>query len=933
MGINAKSFDLIYRWRRRIARVPLWVLLTVPFVLQMLLAVGMMGILSYRSGQRSVQAWVGRVLAEVGDRPIPDLDHWVQTVPVTDQFQILGFVVLMALTTALTGLLTARLIADSIHRLQVAASAIAKGNFNYPIAAVGIQEVVNLSRSFQRMGHQLDVFFQSLQASEQKFATLLSNVPIGVSVFNADGKMILLNQMGKAILGHDLIPDIGPEQLAAVYQFYLADTDQLYPTHRLPVERARRGESVCIDDLEVAVNGVRQRLEVFTIPVLDDSGRVLYAINAFQDITERHRLNQLRESYALELEQQLVDQMEAILQSEERFRLAVENLPDMFVLYDSDRQFLYINTKGLEISGKPLEAVLGKRDEDLFPPEVTDAYLPLLLKTIETRSPQTGECTIALPHQPPLTMIIKYVPILDPENNLRQILALTLDITHRKQVEQALQESEALNRAILEAIPDLIIRMHRDGTYLSIKLTSSIRLMNPNLTIGSNVRDALPPEQAQRRMEATQQALATGEIQIYEFPIQVDEETLWQEARIVPLGADEVLVIVRGLTEQKRAEQALRESEERFRKAFDDAPIGIALVAPDGRYLKVNQALCDILGYSQGELQVLRRQDVTHPEDRVGDWQGMQRLLAGDIRIHCAEKRYLHKQGHDVYALVNISLVKDQDRNPLYFIAQIQDISDRHQIDRLKDEFISIVSHELRTPLTAIRGSLGLINTGVLDENPADVKEMLQIAYNNSDRLMRLVNDILNLERLESGKHQLVMEPCQVSDLLNQAVESVGAIARSADVTLTVTPLDAQVWAAPDAIIQTLTNLLSNAIKFSPKGCTVWITTEITQGEHLPVDLRTDPFMPFPQVLFAVNDNGRGIPADKLKTIFERFQQVDVSDSRQRGGTGLGLTICQTIVRQHQGQIWAESELGKGSTFYFTIPLVGGPHDPARFNH
>ncbi|NJO43411.1 MAG: GHKL domain-containing protein [Cyanobacteria bacterium CRU_2_1] len=181
---------------------------------------------------------------------------------------------------------------------------------------------------------------------------------------------------------------------------------------------------------------------------------------------------------------------------------------------------------------------------------------------------------------------------------------------------------------------------------------------------------------------------------------------------------------------------------------------------------------------------------------------------------------------------------------------------------------------------------------------------MLEQALTNSDRLVRLVNDILDLERLDSGRVPLVMEVCGAEDLMQKAVGGVQSIADQAVVMLSVIPTDAQVWAAPDSIIQTLTNLLGNAIKFSPP--------------HTVITLAAQPQSDW--ILFQVKDQGRGIPADKLETIFGRFQQVDVSDSRQKGGTGLGLAICQSIIQQHGGNIWVESTLGEGSTFCFTLP-------------
>jgi signal transduction histidine kinase len=185
------------------------------------------------------------------------------------------------------------------------------------------------------------------------------------------------------------------------------------------------------------------------------------------------------------------------------------------------------------------------------------------------------------------------------------------------------------------------------------------------------------------------------------------------------------------------------------------------------------------------------------------------------------------------------------------------------------------------------------------------MRRMIEIAAIDTERLVRLVNDILDLDRLESGKITLVKECCDAGVLVEQAARGMRSLAEKEKITLSVSPVSTPVWASPDRIIQTLTNLLSNAIKFSSTHSMITIIVE-PQGDR---------------VLFQVKDRGRGIPADKLETIFERFQQVNSSDSRSKGGTGLGLAICHSIITQHGGQIWAESVLGEGSTFSFTLPV------------
>lgn len=239
-------------------------------------------------------------------------------------------------------------------------------------------------------------------------------------------------------------------------------------------------------------------------------------------------------------------------------------------------------------------------------------------------------------------------------------------------------------------------------------------------------------------------------------------------------------------------------------------------------------------------------------------------------------------------------------------VVVFRDVTQRHEVERLKNEFLSVVSHELRTPLTSIRGSLGLLSGGAVEPLSPRVRSMVDMALGSSERLTRLIEDILDVERLESGTLPMDVRPCRVADLLGPAVREVAGFARQTDVEVTWGPSSGGVMADPDRVVQTLTNLLTNAIKFSAVGSTVRLDAEDRGHE----------------VLFRVRDSGRGIPEEKLESVFERFQQVDSSDARVRGGTGLGLAISRRIVDQHGGRIWAESVTGAGTTVKFTLPAA-----------
>jgi signal transduction histidine kinase len=246
-----------------------------------------------------------------------------------------------------------------------------------------------------------------------------------------------------------------------------------------------------------------------------------------------------------------------------------------------------------------------------------------------------------------------------------------------------------------------------------------------------------------------------------------------------------------------------------------------------------------------------------------------------------------------------------KNAKPVGVVVAFRDTTERRALDRMKDEFISTVSHELRTPLTSLRAALGLVSGGALEKKPEKKQQMLNVALGNTDRLIRLVNDFLDIERISSGNAELHSTNVSAQSLFERATSLQEAAAEKNDIRFDIQSNGVQVYADGDRILQALTNLISNAIKFSPPGGTIYLTANQTD-EH--------------EARFVVHDQGRGIPQDQLETIFERFRQVDASDSREMGGTGLGLAICRSIIQQHGGRIWASSPPGHGAFFHFTLP-------------
>lgn len=369
------------------------------------------------------------------------------------------------------------------------------------------------------------------------------------------------------------------------------------------------------------------------------------------------------------------------------------------------------------------------------------------------------------------------------------------------------------------------------------------------------------------------------------------------------------------ITDRKRIEEALRQSEETFRLLSEFSPIGIFLCDITGKSIYTNPLYQQIIGASGEEALGEGWKEFIHPDDREWVFQYWSDLVATGKEGIFNELRYQDRQGRVCYTQVRTAPIKSSDGKTILFVGVVEDITQRRKIDQMKKDFISVVSHELRTPLTSIRGSLGLVAGGVYDKRPEKMKDMIAIAARQSDRLVRLVNEILDLRRLESGQTKFNFRWCAAADLIQQSVDVMRTQAEQNQITLRIVPSFVEVWADSDTIVQTLTNLLSNAIKFSPENSTITISAKVIR-EHL----FTQKQLPS-SALFSVQDQGRGIPDNKLESIFEQFQQVDASDSREKGGTGLGLAICRNIVEQHSGKIWVESVLNQGSTFYFTLPM------------
>lgn len=405
------------------------------------------------------------------------------------------------------------------------------------------------------------------------------------------------------------------------------------------------------------------------------------------------------------------------------------------------------------------------------------------------------------------------------------------------------------------------------------------------------------------------QAFSVGGVDYITKPFQVEEVLARIETHLTLCRLQKQLQAQNQQLQQEIEQRT--QAEEKFAKIFRSSPNPIAIVSLEmGQLLDVNPSFLRLSGYTSEEVMGKTANEIWSGRDREACCEAVPCGIATAIQqlpqtgiIYNREFELRTKLGELKIVLLSLELIELWSQPCALLIAN--DITERK---RLENEFISLVSHELKTPLTSLMGSLDLLESGQLGTLNESGKKVLNIAINNTERLIRLIGNILNLERMKSGQISIEKNRCNASELMIQASETMQNMAERSQIQLHTEPLSIELWADSDRLLQTFTNLLNNAIKFSHPNSQIEFSAQMR--EH--------------QILFQIKDRGRGIPSDKLDLIFERFQQVDASDSRTKGGTGLGLAICRQIVEQHDGKIWVESVLGEGSTFFVLLPLTDG---------
>ncbi|MEG4067087.1 PAS domain S-box protein [Microcoleus sp. Pol11C2] len=747
--------------------------------------------------------------------------------------------------STIAGVLTARWVTLPLLRLNEAAKDIAAREFDRAVSVSRLEEVGELAESFNEMAAQLKQSFQALAESEEKFAQLVENLPVGVSAMTSGGAVIFMNSAGEQILGRGEMPDATAQELPQAYQIYIAGTNQLYPAEQMPFVRALSGLEVIVEDMEIRRDGKNIRLEVRALPVFDGAGNILYVLTVFKDITARKHAEQILADYNRTLEIEVVDrtielasmnarlqleieerkQAEKIIRQERDFNLKIiENSPIFFVAIDSEGKILLANNSMLEAVGYTATEVAGKDYLATFVPPSDRAGLHSIFTGVTAREQTVNEHRILTSDDRTLLVEWHGTPVLDEGGSLDFLFGFGIDIGDRKQAQLALQKSEALFHKLANTVPGelYIFVQHPDG---SVKM----EYISP---LCREIQE-LEPEEIQNNSAL-----------LYE-QIHPDDRSSHFEAIV--------------------------------KSATDLEPF-----SHEWRIVTASGKLKWLQGYSRPELR--ENGDIV--------WHG--------IIIDTSDRKQAEQE-----------------------LQQAKEAAEA--ANKTKSLFLANMSHELRTPLNAILGFAQLMEPSANLTLPE--KENITIIRRSGEHLLQLINQVLDLSKIEGGRMALNAKIFDLYRLLGDVQNMFQIPAKNKGLQVIIDcSSDVPQYVQNDEVKlrQVLINLLDNAVKFTQYGSVLITVCSKQEGIIKPTKNKfLNSGEPQQNIFigFEIADTGVGILPEKLESIFELLVQTS-SEKKVQTGTGLGLNISREFIRLMGGDITVESEVGYGTVFKFDIQVV-----------
>jgi len=730
---------------------------------------------------------------------------------------------------------------------------------------------------------------EALREGEEKWASLTRNTNDIIMIVDNQG---ILQYINKTLTPYTPKETIGK----TIYEYVPKDHRDIMSKSLTKVFKT--GEQ---DNYEVSSNIPKIGIIWFStkvVPIKRD-GAITDVILISTDITEHKRAEEI------------------IVQSEKKFRELANSLPEIVYETDEHANFTFVNQTSLSLTGYTQEDFKSLNASQMVAPIDRERVKNNILKVLQGEMIPSNEYLIQRKDGTTFPAIFHSIPIIK-ENKIAGFRGFAVNITERKKAEEKIKIfSDAIDSAF-----DCVMLTDLKGniTYANESainafgytpeefLKLNITELDTDLTVAKKVMQ-----------DTTVKERWSGEV----INIRKNKEKFPAILSAFIIKDDKgnsigTMGILRDITESKKVEEALKQSEKKYRILFNDVPVGIGITDKSGHIVDCNQHMAEIFGMTVEELKATNIKSLyVNPKDR----ERLLNLLNKEGRVVDWECPFRRKDGTVFFAILNIDVV---DRNgQKLLLTTMRDITERKvaeekikkqnvqlkKLDRIKTDFLNVTSHELRTPMASIKGYVQMILKGILGDVTEEERNALEVVLRNINRLDHLIQDILDISLLESKSMKFIPEKTNIKDVISEIIESMNCRALEKNIKI-ITEIDENL---PDVILdkdrirQVIINIIDNSIKFSPNGTIINIRGKKQQKE----------------LLFEIQDQGRGIPKDHQEKIFSSFYQVDSGEDRKYGGAGLGLAISKSIIDIHGGKFWVEStgKPGKGSIFKFVLPV------------